>query len=77
MHATLVKRVALADQPGGLGALCELDGAVVAYVQLLRGFADRRPGRDGKPAYHQQQLVQRGREARVVGRLFAPAQEVA
>ena len=35
VHATVVERVALAaDQPGALGALGELDGAVVAYVQL-------------------------------------------
>ena len=64
-----------ADQAGGLCALSELDGAVVAYVQLLRGLPDRRAGRRGMAAHDQQQLVQRGRQARVVGCLLAPAQE--
>ena len=37
VNATVVERIALAtDQPGGLCALSELDGAVVAYVQRLR-----------------------------------------
>ena len=50
VHAAVVDWVALAqDQPGGLGALGELDGAVVAYVQLLGGLADRRPGVVGWP----------------------------
>ena len=57
--------------------LSELDRAVVAYVQLLGGLPDRRARRGRVAAYDEQQLVQRGCQARLVGGLLAPAQEAA
>ena len=78
VHATMIDGVAAAaDQARALRAPGELDGAVVAYVQLLSRLSDRRPRCDGMAAQNQQQLVKRRRQPGVLGCLLAPAQEIA
>ena len=62
-----------ANQTRGLCTLGELDRAVMAYVQLLRGLTYRRSRCSGVSAYDEQQLVKRGCQTVVVGGLLAPA----
>ena len=72
----MVVGVALAaDQPGGIGAVDELDGAVVAEEQVVGDLADGRSAgvivaMDGE----EQLMLVRGQPGRL-GLLFAPAQE--
>lgn len=63
------------DQAGGLGALGELDGAMVADVQIVGDVADRRAVFACVAANYEQQLVKRWCEAGCSGGVFAPSCE--
>ena len=78
VHATMIDGVAAAaDQARALCPPGELDGAVVAYVQLLSRLSNCRPRCDGMTAQNKKQLVKRRRQPGALGCLLAPAQEIA
>ena len=58
-----------------LGPVDELDHGVVSQLERICQIADDRPRASAVPAYGQQELMLRGREARVTRGLFREALE--
>lgn len=72
---SVVGRIHVAcDQPRQLGTVDEAHHAVVAQQQVIGDIADG-GGAPGMPAYREEQLILRGRDAGGNGLLFAPVHE--
>ncbi len=75
-HDPLIRRIGTPlHEPRGLGAIDELDDAVVPQEEQLRELSHRRGLVTGRAPDREQELVLRGREARRRRLLLAPAQE--
>lgn len=73
-HPVVVGIPAPADEAAGLGAIDQLDHAVVAQQELRREVAHRRIAGSGAAADGQEQLVLRGGEPGFGGSLVGPAE---
>src|SRR3954452_6662905 len=76
-HSAVAVVLRPVDEPGRLGAVDELHGAVVSKEQVLRDLADGRPAPAVVALYRQEQLVLRGGQAGRLGLLLAPPVEPA
>jgi hypothetical protein len=76
-HALVVGVGLASHQSGGLGAVDQFDGAVVAQQQVVGNVADRGSPTIGVAADGEQELMLPRGQAGCLGLLFAPSQEAA